>query len=117
MHVNAGFARLCTPREPSPEPLWATRIEPAPPPAYMTCHTATPRGFAQELMETVMLKHLAAATLGLAVLFGAIGPAAADKARHNWNHNGVFVYPYGVGAYSYGPGSPNYVTRSRSEEH
>ena len=57
-----------------------------------------------------MLKHLAAATLGLAVLFGAIGPAAADKARHNWNHNGVFVYPYGVGASSYG--SPKYVTRS-----
>jgi hypothetical protein len=31
-----------------------------------------------------MLKHLAAATLGFALLFGAIGPAAAGKARHYW---------------------------------
>jgi hypothetical protein len=31
-----------------------------------------------------MLKHFAAATLGLAVLFGAIGPAAADKGGRVW---------------------------------
>jgi hypothetical protein len=31
-----------------------------------------------------MLKHFAAATLGFAVLFGAIGPAAASKIRHHW---------------------------------
>lgn len=30
-----------------------------------------------------MLKHFAAATLGFAVLFGAIGPAAAGKLRHH----------------------------------
>ena len=31
-----------------------------------------------------MLKHFAAATLGFAVLFGAIGPAAAGKLRHHY---------------------------------
>jgi hypothetical protein len=31
-----------------------------------------------------MLKHLAAITLGFAVLFGAIGPAAAYKGRDFW---------------------------------
>jgi len=58
-----------------------------------------------------MLKHFVAATLGLAVLCGAIGPAAADKARHNWHNNGVVVHSYGVGTYSAAPGQRTYVTR------
>jgi hypothetical protein len=32
-----------------------------------------------------MLKHFAAATLGFAVVFGAMGPAAASKLRHHWS--------------------------------
>jgi hypothetical protein len=78
----------------------------------MTSAPQSPAVFAQELMETVMLKHFAAATLGLAVLFGAIGPAAADKARHHWNNNGAFVYSHGLDAYSYGPRAPKYATRN-----
>ncbi len=43
-----------------------------------------------------MLKHFAAATLGFAVLFGAIGPAAADKGGHYWinKYDFPYVYPY-----------------------
>ena len=42
-----------------------------------------------------MLKHFAAATLGFAVLFGAIGPAAADKGGHYWSkYPSPYVYPY-----------------------
>ena len=41
-----------------------------------------------EPMEIVMLKHFAAATIGLALglafLMGAIGPAAAGKGSHYW---------------------------------
>lgn len=42
-----------------------------------------------------MLKHFAAATLGFAVLFGAIGPAAADKGRHYWinKYDSPYIYP------------------------
>jgi hypothetical protein len=43
-----------------------------------------------------MLKHFAAATLGFAVLFGAIGPAAADKGGHYLinKYDSPHVYPY-----------------------
>ena len=61
-----------------------------------------------------MLKHFAAATLGFAVLFGAIGPAAADKGGHHWTdkYHSPYVYPY---SYSYGAqSSPKYVARTRS---
>jgi len=53
-----------------------------------------------------MLRHFAAATLGFAVLFGAIGPAAADKGRHHWinKYDSPYVYPYSGQ-------STNYVTR------
>jgi hypothetical protein len=53
-----------------------------------------------------MLKHFAAATLGFAVLLGAIGPAAADKGRHYWINK--YDSPY---AYPYSTQSPNYVAR------
>ena len=49
-----------------------------------------------------MLKHFAAATLGFAVLFGAIGPAAAGKLRHHWIDQ--YDSPY---AYSYNDQSTN----------
>jgi hypothetical protein len=41
-----------------------------------------------------MLKHFAAATLGFAVLFGAIGLAAAGKLRHHWidQYDSPYVY-------------------------
>jgi hypothetical protein len=56
-------------------------------------------------METPMLKHFAAAaTLGLAVLFGAIGPAAADSGHHWSRHHAPYAYPYADEA-------PAYVTR------
>ena len=51
-----------------------------------------------------MLKHFAAATLGFAVLFGAIGPAAAGKLRHHWIDQ--YDAPY---AYSYGDRSTTYA--------
>ena len=41
-----------------------------------------------------MLKHFAAATLGLAVLFGATGPAFADKAGHGWTHKHLYLDTY-----------------------
>ena len=53
-----------------------------------------------------MLKHFAAATLGFAVLFGAIGPAAAGKLRHHWIDR--YDYPY---AYSDNGQSANYAKR------
>jgi len=56
-----------------------------------------------------MLKHFAAATLGFAVLFGAIGPAAAGKLRHHWIDQ--YDSPY---AYSYGDRSTTYAKRSRN---
>jgi hypothetical protein len=40
-----------------------------------------------------MLKHFAAAALGLAVLFGAIGPAAAGKGGH-YGHYWISPSPY-----------------------
>ena len=49
-----------------------------------------------------MLKHFAAATLGFAVLFGAAGPAAADKSGHYWKHPSPYVYSYGGPSYAYG---------------
>ena len=58
-----------------------------------------------------MLKHFAAATLGFAVLFGAIGPASADKSGHYWKHPSPYVYSYGGPSYAYGP-SPRYLSRS-----
>ena len=44
-----------------------------------------------------MLKHFAAATLGFAVLFGAIGPASADKLRRHGidQYDAPYVYSYG----------------------
>jgi hypothetical protein len=53
-----------------------------------------------------MLKHFAAATLGFAVLFGAMGPAAAGKLRHHWIDR--YDYPY---AYSDNGQSANYAKR------
>lgn len=58
-----------------------------------------------------MLKHFAAGTLGLAILFGAIGPAAAGKGRHYW----IDQYP-SPDAYSYGVQSPRYVGRTRKPQ-
>ena len=58
-----------------------------------------------------MLKHFAAATLGFAVLFGAIGPAAAGKTRHHWNDQ--YDSPY---AYSYNDQSTNYAKRRSQSE-
>jgi hypothetical protein len=58
-----------------------------------------------------MLKHFVAATLGFAVLFGAIGHAAADKIRHHWIDR--YDYPY---AYSdYGQPSKYATRRSQSQ--
>jgi hypothetical protein len=57
-----------------------------------------------------MLKHLAAATLGFAALFGATGPATAGKGGHYWIdvYPSPYVYPY--------TGQSKYVTRrSRSQ--
>jgi hypothetical protein len=54
-----------------------------------------------------MLKHLAAATLGLAVLFGAIGPAAAYRGGHYW----IGTYPY-LDVYPYNGQSTKYVGRT-----
>ncbi|HEX2448691.1 MAG TPA: hypothetical protein VHK26_11000 [Methyloceanibacter sp.] len=53
-----------------------------------------------------MLKLFAAAAFGFAVLFGAIGPAAAGKGGHFW----VGTYPYAYPDYSYSY-QPRYVTR------
>jgi hypothetical protein len=53
-----------------------------------------------------MLKHFAAATLGFAVVFGAMGPAAASKLRHHWSDE--YDAPY---VYSYGDPSTNYAKR------
>jgi hypothetical protein len=58
-----------------------------------------------------MLKHFAAATLGFAVLFGAIGPAAAGKLRHHWNDQ--YNSPY---AYSYSDRSANYAKRKSQSQ-
>ncbi|MGA7456454.1 MAG: hypothetical protein WBW51_03870 [Methyloceanibacter sp.] len=58
-----------------------------------------------------MLKHFAIAALGLAVLFGAAGPATADKSGHYWKHPSPYVYSYGGPSYAYGA-SPRYLSRS-----
>jgi hypothetical protein len=50
-----------------------------------------------------MLKLFAAVTLGVALLFGAVGPASAGKGRHFWV--GKYPTPY---AYSYSAQSPKY---------
>jgi len=47
-----------------------------------------------------MLKHFAAATLGLAVMFGATGPAAAGKDGYVWVNKPLYVYTYPPAAYS-----------------
>jgi hypothetical protein len=63
-----------------------------------------------------MLKHFAAATLGLAILFGAIGPAAAGKGSHHWTgkYPSPYVYPY---SYSYGAqSSPRYMAPTRRSQ-
>ena len=60
-----------------------------------------------------MLKHFAAAALGLAVLFGAIGPAAAGKGGHYWisKYPSPYVYPYSAQSPQYlaptGKSQPN----------
>jgi hypothetical protein len=41
-----------------------------------------------------MLKHFAAATLGFAVLFGAMGSAFADKSGHVWTHKHLYLDTY-----------------------
>ena len=58
-----------------------------------------------------MLKHFAAATLGFAVLFGAMGPAAAGKIRHHWidEYNSPYVY-------SDNGGPSKYVTRKSQSQ-
>jgi hypothetical protein len=55
-------------------------------------------------MEISMLKHFAAATLGFAILFGAIGPASAGKG-HYWagRYPAPYAYSYGGPSYAYGP--------------
>ena len=62
-----------------------------------------------------MLKHFAAATIGLALglafLMGAIGPAAAGKGSHYWTGK----YPSGY-AYSYSPQSPKYLGHTRRSQ-
>jgi len=58
-----------------------------------------------------MLKHFAAATLGFAVMFGAIGPAAAG---HRGGHYWIDQYPSDT--YSYNAQSPNYVGRTRKAQ-
>ena len=57
-------------------------------------------------METSMLKHLAAANLGFALLFGATGPASAGKGRY-WVD--TYPSPY-VDSYTYRQ-SKKYGTR------
>jgi hypothetical protein len=63
-------------------------------------------------MEISMLKHFAAAALGFAILFGAIGPASAGKGPHYWagNYPAPYVYSYGASTYPYGS-SPRYLSR------
>jgi hypothetical protein len=58
-----------------------------------------------------MLKHFAAATLGFAILFGAIGPASAGKG-HYWagKYSDPYVYSYGGPSYSY-RGQPRYKSQ------
>ena len=58
-----------------------------------------------------MLKHFAAATLGLAILFGAINPAAAGKGGHHWI--GKYSSPY---VYSYSAQSPKYLAHPRRSQ-
>jgi hypothetical protein len=41
-----------------------------------------------------MLKHFAAVTLGLAVLFGATGSAFADKGGYVWTHKHLYLDTY-----------------------
>lgn len=59
-----------------------------------------------------MLKHFAAATLGFAVLFGAVGPAAAGKSGHYWIGKYPYPSPY---VYSYGGPSPKYYSRGKTQ--
>ena len=47
-----------------------------------------------------MLKHFAAATLGLAVLFGATAPATAGKGGYVWANKPLYLDTYPSTAYT-----------------
>jgi hypothetical protein len=58
-----------------------------------------------------MIKSFAAGTLGLALMFGAIGPAAAGH-----RHGHVWIDQYPSDAYSYNAQPPKYVGRAHKAQ-
>lgn len=61
-----------------------------------------------------MLKHFAAAAIGFAVVFGAIGPAAADKGGKVWVGKPLYSHTY---PYTAKTGQPkSYATTKRKKK-